>query len=155
MPSYWKLLSQIGSWRCDWRVDMTSHIAIATSLVLTTFQSSTSGEVILWWHIEGYWSVPKHGQLWYVFFKGYSSIWMIRLVLGGVLTCNTKVRSWHNLTMFLDKTVGTNVNNHSWCKSQPGNDVKSWWCGNSKLSILQSHLHEPIWDRSFQYEGIE
>ena len=141
MPSYWKLLSQIGLWRCDWRIDMTSHIAIATSLVLTSFPSSTSGEVILCWHIEGYWPVPKYGQLWYVFFEGYSSIWMIKLVLGGVLTFNTKVRPWHNLTMFSERTVCANVNNLSWCKSQPGNDVKSWWCGNSNLWSDQSFNH--------------
>ena len=75
-------------------------------LFLTSFPSSRSGEAILCFPIDRYWSVPKHGLLWYVFFEGYSTLWMISwLVLGGVVTFNTKVRSWCNLTMVSDRTV--------------------------------------------------
>ena len=140
MPAYWKLLSQIGSWRCDWSIDMTAHIAIATSFVsdiIPKFQIRRGYPKLSYWQVL---ICPKHGQLWYVFFEGYSTLWMISwLVLGGVVTFNTKVRSWCNLTMFWDRTVAANVNNLSWCDSQPGNDVKNWSATVLSETIVKLH----------------
>ena len=77
-PGAWLLFvgrsTAIGSWGYGWRIDITSHVAVVTSLFLRSCSSwsSQSGSAILCFHIHNYRPVPKHGQLSYHFFHTVS-----------------------------------------------------------------------------------
>ena len=137
MPAYWKLLSQIGSWRCDWSIDMTAYIALATSSVFDIISrlAITSWEVI---HIGSYCPVSKHSQItsWSDFGIECNSTSKDQSAAHDIHSIIALKELISELTMFWNRTVGINVKaktSLSWWTRQVGHDVNSSWCSNGNM----------------------
>ena len=127
MPAYWKLLSQIGSWRCDWRIDMTSQIAIAISFVfdiIPKFQIRRGYPMLSYWQVlicpKTWRSLPSPGY----------SVWNPYGIHGIHQKFHMESMEW-----MLAETPA-----NFFFHGQHGIHVEWWWNGHGMInSIWNSH----------------